>query len=80
MFWWDRKTEAQSGHSDEWNDGYGEGYNAAWSTLYDSIRDSMEFHNAYVQMLERELQYLRQELKKDRQDDSGNGGDGCNDT
>ncbi len=73
MFWFDRKVNTQPEHSDEWNAGYGRGYNEAYSSLFNRMRSSMEFHNTYTQMLERELKYLRQELKKYGQDNPDDG-------
>ncbi len=80
MFWFNRKVDAHPAHSDEWNDGYAKGYNEAWSGSFDGMKATMEFHNAYVQMLERELKYLRQELKKYRQDGADDGRDCGNDS
>ena len=80
MLFWGRKVKVQPGHSDEWNDGYYNGHKAAWSELSDSMRQSIEFHNAYAQMLERELTHLREELKKYRQGNSEDGGNSRNDS
>ena len=73
MFWFSRKVDAQPEHSQEWNEGYASGHDAAWCSLFHSMQDTMEFHNAYIQMLEREVGYLRQEMKKYRQDDTYDG-------
>ena len=80
MFCFSRKVQPRQGHSDEWNDGYQAGYNEALWKMHEDMQATISFHNSYAQMLERELGYLREKMKKYREDYPDDCCDGCDKT